>query len=80
MRKIGLIVLTLVITVLAYMFLTLVMPTFIDIANTANATMAATSNMSNYPGTAEVMTGSPLWLYFVPAVLCGVVIFGILRS
>ncbi|MFC1962087.1 hypothetical protein ACFLWN_03480 [Chloroflexota bacterium] len=80
MRKIGLIILTLGITIFAYIFLTLIMPTFITITNTANTTMAATSNMSNYSGTAEALTGSPLWLYFVPAELCGVAIVGILKG
>lgn len=80
MKKIGLIALTLGFVIFAYMILTLVQPTLVDIANTANTTMSASSNMSNYPGTAEVMTGSPLWLYFVPAVLGGIIIVGILRS
>jgi len=64
----------------AYIFLTLFMPTLVDIITTANTTMAASSNMSNYPGTAAVMVGAPLWLYFVPGAIGFVVVILILKS
>lgn len=80
MKKIGLIILTLTMTVFAYIIMTLLQPTIVDISNTANMTMAASSNMTNYPGASEVMVGAPLWLYFVPGVLCIVIVVKILKS
>lgn len=45
----------------------------------ANATIAATSNMSNYPGTSEFLIASPWILYFIPPVIGIVVIVAYLR-
>lgn len=80
MKKIGMIVLVLIMVVVAYMFLTLIQPTIVAINTSVNTTLAASSNMSNYPGAADVVIGWPLWAYFIPAILGGVAVVGILRS
>ena len=48
-------------------------------ANTANMTMAASSNMSNYPGTADFLVASPWLLYFAPPVIGIIIIVAALR-
>lgn len=55
-------------------------PIVVDLANTANATMAASSNMSNYPGTSDFMVASPWILYFVPPAIGMFLIFLTLRQ
>ena len=67
-------------TVVAYLVLTVIMPVLTDMASTANTTMAASSNMSNYPGMAAATIGAPLWLYFAPAIVALVIIVLILRQ
>lgn len=79
MNKLGAIAIVVGTTIIVYLLLIVIMPFIAGIASTANTTMAASSNLSNYPGAAEVMLASPLWLMFVPGGLCIVVVIGILR-
>lgn len=51
----------------------------VPFVNTANTTMAATSNMSNYPGTSEFMVASPWVLYLVPPAIGIALVVAILR-
>jgi len=51
-----------------------------DLASTANTTMAATSNLSNYPGAAEGVLVAPWFLWFCPAVIGMIVIVVILKK
>jgi len=53
---------------IAYFFIIVIMPFIADMSSTANTTIAATSNMSNYPGLSGGLLGAPLFLYFVPAI------------
>ncbi len=63
-----------------YLFLTPLMPVIVGLASTANTSMAASSNMSNYPGTSEGLIVAPWLLYFVPAILVVIVIVITLKA
>ena len=54
--------------IIAYLLLMVFETVIVDAVSTANTTMAATSNMSNYPGTQEGMLAIPWILWFVPGV------------
>ena len=72
-KKFGWSVLLWIAVVAAYLVMTVLMPATNSLVSTANASLVATSNMSNYPGLQEGIETAPLWLYFVPA-LAGVVL------
>lgn len=69
MSKIGQVVVVVAMVIAAYLFLLVAMPILVDFASTANATMVASSNMSNYPGTASFLISSPWILFFVPGTI-----------
>lgn len=64
----------------SYMLLSITAPLVADMASSANVTISASSNMTNYPGLQGALLGSPLWLYFVPAVFGVVLIVLVLRA
>jgi len=68
------------IVVILNLIMLIVVPFLSDIAVSVNATMAASSNMSNYPGASEVLLAAPWWLYVAVNALGVVVIVGILRA
>lgn len=68
MSKLGSVGWIVGVVIVCYLLLLVFMPFLSDTATTANATMAATSNMSNYPGTSEGILAAPWVLWFVPAV------------
>ncbi len=80
MNKLGAIAIVVAFVIAAYLFLLLVMPVITDIVATSNATMSASSNMSNYPGTSETLVSTPWILFFIPGVVGMVVIVTILRK
>ena len=80
MRKFGRIMTTIVLVGIVYMLVLVIMPFMSDLASTANTTMAATSNVSNYPGGQEVVLIAPWILWFAPGVIGMVVVFLILKS
>jgi len=69
MNKIGQVIAVVVLVIAAYLLLIVVMPVLSDITTSTNTTMQASSNMSNYPGTAEAVVAAPWALFFVPAVI-----------
>jgi len=66
MKKVGWVIVLWAGIVIAYIILTAAMPAINSLVQTANETMVATSNMSNYPGSQEAILTAPLWLYFLP--------------
>ncbi len=80
MNKIGAIAITIGVVIMAYLLILVVMPFLADAAASANVTMNATSNMSNYPGTSGFILAIPWILYYVPGVLGMILIVGILRT
>lgn len=55
--------------VVAYMLITVLQPITVSMVESANTTISASSNLSNYPGTQAALIGWPWWLWFVPAFL-----------
>jgi hypothetical protein len=51
---------------LAYLVLAAAMPGINSIVSSVNATLVATSNMSNYPGAQQAITTSPIWIWVIP--------------
>ena len=69
MNKIGAVAIVCALVAGAYLFLLVAMPILTEFASTANATMTASSNLSNYPGAAEGVLAAPWIMFFVPAVI-----------
>jgi len=69
MNKLGAIAIIVGMVIIAYLFLLVAMPVIADAVSTTNTTMAATSNMTNYPGTQEATLATPWVLFFVPGVI-----------
>lgn len=72
MNKIWGITLIFIAVVAVYLVMAVMMPAVSDIATVAAASLNSTSNMSNYPGTLEVVESSPWWLWAVPG-LAGII-------
>ena len=68
MGKLGTVAMIAGFVIVAYLLLMVFMGVITDAASTANTTMSATSNMSNYPGTQEGVLAAPWVLFFVPGV------------
>ena len=64
----------------AYLFIIIVVPWLADITVTANTTIAASSNMSNYPGLSGAILGTPLFLFFVPGVIGIILVILVLKE
>ena len=79
MNKIGQVIVVTLIVGAAMLFLLVTMPVVTEMANTANTTMSATSNMSHFPGTAEFMVSVPWLLFFVPPTIGMIVVVIILK-
>lgn len=59
MNKIGGIILLAILGAAGFMLFQLFMPTVNDMASTANTTIAASSNITNYPGATQFLVASP---------------------
>jgi len=79
MGKIGLVAVIAIVVTVTYLLLLLVMPVLTGVVSTTNATLHAGSNMTLYPGTAEVVVATPWVLWFVPGVIGLAVIVIILK-
>lgn len=55
--------------VMAYLFLTILMPLFIEVSGDAATEIAGSPNASTYVGAQEGANYFPLLIYFVPAVI-----------
>lgn len=80
MNKIGQVTIVVVVVGILYLLLLAVMPVLTGVAATANATMAATSNMSNYPGASEGLIAAPWVLWFVPGAIGMIAVVVILKQ
>ncbi len=79
-NKIKLVILIIAGVILITGFMTILIPILADFASTANTTIAASSNWSDYPGAQGALIGAPLWLYFIPTILGIAAIVIVLRS
>ena len=50
----------------AYIIMLATQSTYNELISTANTSISATSNMSNYPGTLDFINSSPFWIWFIP--------------
>lgn len=80
MRKMGAIAVTVAMVIICYLLMLVTVPVMVGLISTANTTMTASSNMTNYPGTAGFLTSMPWICWFIPASLGIVVIIMILRK
>ena len=79
MGKVGAVIVVVAATIIVYVLLLVTMPILTDFASTANTTMAATSNLTNYPGAAEGVLMAPWLVWFAPGVICMTVVVVILK-
>lgn len=80
MNKIGAVAIIIGVEIFLYLILLVVMPVLTDIIVTSNATMTASSNLSNYPGTQGFFVSQPWILFFVPGAIGIAVIVIILKQ
>jgi len=80
MSKIGRVILVVVGVILLYLLLLVIMPILTDFASTANTTMTASSNLTNYPGAAEGVLIAPYLLWWAPGVIGMVAVVFILKK
>lgn len=55
-----------ILVVAAYIIMAVMMPAITEIVSTANTSLVASANMSDFPGTLEAVNSAPLWLWFIP--------------
>lgn len=79
MGKIGAVSVVVVAVCILYLLMLVIMPVMADFASTANTTMAASSNLTNYPGAAEGVLVAPWFLWFAPGVVGMVAVVIILK-
>lgn len=77
LRDVGIII---VLVAVLYGLMALFMPIIADLSTDAQATMDAEHDMTDYPGSSEAMGSAPWLLWFVPALIGGVVIVIRLRA
>lgn len=65
-NKIGMAFLIWGCVVVAYIILAVLIPVYSQLSQDVSAELASTSNMSNYPGSKEMVDGFPLWAWLVP--------------
>ncbi len=65
-KKIGYTIAAWLFVIFAYVILASSYTGLVDITTEAADTMAATSNMSNYPGTYEAVSAFPVYVWFIP--------------
>ncbi len=80
MKKFGAVAIIVALMIGAYLFMMIAMPIISDFASTANTTMSASSNMSDYPGTLDATLAIPWIMWFVPAVIGMIIIIIILKQ
>lgn len=80
MSKIGQVMIVVGAVIGLYLVLLIVMPILSDMASTANTTIAATSNITNYPGTTSFLLSTPWILFFAPGTIGMIAIIIILRQ
>lgn len=80
MNKLGAVAIVVGVVIAAYLLLMVAMPVLVESVSTANVTMHATSNMSAYPGVAEMTVATPWIMFFVPGTIGIIVIVVILKK
>ena len=79
MNKIFQVIIVASMVIAVYLLMLVAMPIVVDMSLTANSTMNASVNMSQFPGTSEAVVASPWVLWFVPGVIGMIVVVIILK-
>ena len=79
-KKIGAIITIWFLMSMVYVLLTAMMPALTGITGGAATTMAASSNMTNYPGTLEAIQAFPVYVWFIPGGLAFIATVATLKS
>lgn len=80
MNKIGAVAIIIGITIFLYLILLVVMPVVTELISTANATVTGAGGWANYPSSQGFFVSQPWILFFVPGVICMIIIVIILRQ
>jgi hypothetical protein len=80
MKKAFWVVALIAFTCIAYILIAVTMPFWVDITTSVNASIYASSNVSELPGAVEAVQYAPLWIYFIPGVVFFAALVGILKS
>ncbi len=80
MNKLGAVIAVLALTVAVYMIMLVTMGVFTNLVESANATITASSNLTDYPGSQGFLVATPWIVWFVPAIISIAVIIGILKA
>lgn len=80
MNKIGHVLIVIGLVIAAYLILMVTMGTVVDLAETANTTITASSNLTLYPGASEGLIAAPWVLWWVPGTIGMIAIVIILRK
>ena len=79
MSKMGTLAWIIGLVVIVNLLLLITVPFLADITVSTNATLTATSNMSQYPGTSGFLLASPWILMFIPTVAGVIAVIVVLR-
>lgn len=79
-NKAAILFTTWALVIIAYIILPFIMPVMQDISDDVYATVNASSNMSNYVGAGETVQLYPLFAWFIPGIIGGIVTVVTLRE
>lgn len=80
MHKLGHVAIVIGLVAACYLMMLIVIPdVVVPMIETANATMTASSNLTQYPGTSDFLISIPWIIWFVPASIGGIAIVIIMR-
>lgn len=79
MNKLGAVIIIIGVVIGCYLILLVTQTVVVNLVESANATITASSNLTNYPGTQGFLLSTPWIMWFVPGVIGIVVIVIILK-
>ena len=80
MSKMGTLAWIIGLVIIVNLLLLITVPFLADIAVSTNATLNASTNMSQYPGTSGFLLATPWILYFIPNVAGIIAVIVVLRQ
>ena len=80
MGKLGTLAWIIGLVIIVNLLLLITVPFLADIAVSTNATLNASTNMSQYPGTSGFLLATPWILYFIPNVAGIIAVIVVLRQ
>ena len=80
MNKLGAIIIVVGVVMFCYLVILVVMPVLTDAVSTANTTIAASANLTDYPGTQGFLLSTPWILFWVPGVIGMILVVIILKQ